>query len=387
MFRSGIITLNQHVFNMKNLAIIVLFLSFNGLSYACNAREQSEIDPQKFKAITVAEGLNVPWGMAWLPDGSMLVTERGGKIKILKNDKLTGEEISGVPEVFDKNQGGLLDIQIHPDYEKNGWIYFSYSKPGDGGGSTAIMRAKLDGNALTSKELIYEAFPKTKSGVHFGSRIDFDGAGYIYFSVGERGEKENAQSVGNPYGKIHRLHDNGDIPKDNPFVKIPDAEHSIWSYGHRNPQGMQFHPETNQLWAHEHGPKGGDELNIVQKAKNYGWPEISYGINYDGSILTDETEKEGMVQPVHYWVPSIAPCGMTFVSSDRYPGWKNNILIGSLSFQYLCRVVLDEHGKYVEEEKLLENVGRVRHIAQSPDGYIYVAVEGAGKILKLMPEN
>jgi glucose/arabinose dehydrogenase len=353
---------------------------------SCQAEPEKEKAPTKIEAITIADGLDNPWGMTWLPDGRMLVTEIKGEILIIENDQYSGKKVNGVPEVYANNQGGLLDIQLHPDYENNGWIYFSFSKPGDGGGSTAIMRAKLDGNNLTEKELIYESFPKTRSGVHFGSRIDFKD-GYIFFSIGERGEMDNAQSVGNPYGKVHRLHDNGDVPEDNPFVQIPDAEHSIWSYGHRNPQGMQFHPETGELWAHEHGPKGGDELNIVQKAKNYGWPEISYGIDYDGSIITNETKKEGMMQPVHYWDPSIAPCGMTFVTSDRYPDWKNNILMGSLKFRYLNRVVLDGEGNYVEEEKLLEGIGRVRHVAESPDGYLYVAVEGPGKIVKLIPKN
>lgn len=353
---------------------------------SCQAEPEKDKSLTDFQAVTIADGLDNPWGMTWLPDGRMLVTELKGEILIIENDQYSGKKLKGVPEVYHNNQGGLLDIQLHPDYESNGWIYFSFSKPGDGGGSTAIMRAKLGGYNLTEKELIYESFPKTHSGVHFGSRIDFKD-GYIFFTIGERGEMDNAQSVGNPYGKVHRLHENGDVPEDNPFVQIPDAEKSIWSYGHRNPQGMQFHPETGELWAHEHGPKGGDELNIVQKAKNYGWPEISYGIDYDGSIITDETEQEGMMQPVHYWDPSIAPCGMTFVTSDRYPEWKNNILMGSLKFQYLNRVVLDREGNYVEEEKLLEGIGRVRHVAESPDGYLYVAVEGPGKIVKLMPKN
>jgi len=371
---------------MKHSIIIAVFILGLAPILSCQAEPEKETPPVEFEVVTIAKGLDNPWGMTWLPDGRMLVTEIKGEILIIENDQYSGKKLKGVPEVYANNQGGLLDIQLHPNYESNGWIYFSFSKPGNGGGSTAIMRAKLDGNNLVSKELIYESFPKTRSGVHFGSRIDFKD-GYIFFTIGERGEMDNAQSVGNPYGKVHRLHENGDIPEDNPFVQIPDAEHSIWSYGHRNPQGMQFHPETGELWAHEHGPKGGDELNIVKKAKNYGWPEISYGIDYDGSIITDETEKEGMMQPVHYWDPSIAPCGMTFVSSDRYPDWKNNILMGSLKFQYLNRVVLDNEGNYVKEEKLLEGIGRVRHVAESPDGYIYVAVEGPGKIVKLMPKN
>ena len=371
---------------MKKSTFIPALICSILIVFSCQADPEKEKAATKFEVVTIADGLDNPWGMTWLPDGRMLVTELSGEILVIENDKYTGKKLTGVPEVYNNNQGGLLDIQAHPDYEKNGWIYFSFSKPGKGGGSTAIMRARLEGNSLEEKELIYESFPKTRSGVHFGSRIDFKD-GYIFFSIGERGEMDNAQSVGNPYGKVHRLHENGDVPEDNPFVQIPDATKSIWSYGHRNPQGMQFHPTTGELWEHEHGPKGGDELNIVEKAKNYGWPEISYGIDYDGSIITDETEKDGMVQPVHYWDPSIAPCGMTFVTSERYADWKNNILMGSLKFQYLCRVVLDKAGKYVKEEKLLEGIGRVRHVAESPDGYLYVAVEGPGKIVKLMPKK
>ncbi|WP_340153609.1 PQQ-dependent sugar dehydrogenase [uncultured Marivirga sp.] len=371
---------------MKKSIFIPALLFSMSVVISCQAEPEKKTAATEFETITIADGLNNPWGMTWLPDGRMLVTEIKGEILIIEGDKYNGKKLNGVPEVYANNQGGLLDIQVHPDYESNGWIYFSFSKPGDGGGSTAIMRAKLDGNNLVNKELIYESFPKTRSGVHFGSRIDFKD-GYIFFTIGERGEMDNAQSVGNPFGKVHRLHENGDVPEDNPFVQIPDAVKSIWSYGHRNPQGMQFHPETGELWAHEHGPKGGDELNIVQKAKNYGWPEISYGIDYDGSIITDETKKEGMMQPVHYWDPSIAPCGMTFVTSERYPEWENNILMGSLKFRYLNRVVLDEEGNYVKEEKLLEGIGRVRHVAESPDGFIYVAVEGPGKIIKLMPKK
>jgi aldose sugar dehydrogenase len=371
---------------MKKTLHLITLLSFLYIQASCQSDPGlATSTAQKFEVVTVADGLVCPWGMTWLPDGRMLVTERSGKILIIENDKNTGKELTGVPEVYANGQGGLLDIQLHPDYVNTGWIYLSYSKPGENGGSTAITRAKLQGNALVEHQLLYEAFPKTRSGVHFGSRMAFDKDGYLFFSVGERGEKENAQRLANDHGKIHRILDDGRIPDDNPYVAIPDARKSIWSYGHRNPQGLVFHPQTGQLWSHEHGPRGGDELNIVQVRKNYGWPVITYGINYDGSIITNLTQKEGMEQPVHQWTPSIAPCGMTFVNSDRYPAWKGNILIGSLSFRYLHRVVLKDN-KVVEEEELLKNIGRVRHVAESPDGYLYVAVEAPGKIVKLMPK-
>ena len=322
--------------------------------------------------------------MVWLPDGRALVTERAGEILVFKNDKFSGEKLEGVPAVYKKGQGGLLDIQLHPEYKENGWIYIAYAKPGEGGGSTAIMRAKLKGNTLTEKQEIFQTIPLSTSGAHFGCRIIFDKRGYLYFSSGERGTKPNSQDLTNDLGKIHRLHDDGRVPADNPFVGRNDARPSIWSYGHRNPQGMVYDSKNDIIWAHEHGAKGGDELNIIVKGANYGWPLTTYGVNYDGSVISEFKEKEGIKTPVHYWVPSIAPCGMALVTSDRYAGWKGDLLIGALAKTHVARVELDGK-KFKGEEKLLENIGRVRCVAQSPDGYIYVLTEGTGLMLKLMP--
>jgi glucose/arabinose dehydrogenase len=324
--------------------------------------------------------------MAFLPDGRILVTERAGEIRIIKDGKLSAEKISGVPAVYAQGQGGLLDIALHPDYNTNGWIYLSYSKPGQDGGGTTIARAKLNGNTLTDLQELFSAQPFGSSAVHFGSRIVFDGKGYMFFSSGERGTKENAQNLGNHLGKVLRLHDDGKVPTDNPFVNTEGAKPEIWSYGHRNPQGLIYDKETNSLWDLEHGPKGGDELNLVEKGKNYGWPVITYGINYDGTPITDIKEKEGMEQPIRYWVPSIAPCGMALLNSDRYPGWKNNIFVGALAHQHVARVELS-NGSYVKEEKLLDKIGRVRAVSQSPDGYLYVATEGPGLLVRLVPAN
>jgi len=345
-----------------------------------------ETQKQKFVLQSVTTELQRPWGMAFLPDGRILVTELAGEIRIIKEDKLLDEKISGVPEVFNNGQGGLLDIQLHPDYAKNGWIYITYAKPdGTKGGGTTVIRAKLKGNTLTNIEQLFNAQPSSPSGAHFGSRIVFDGNGYIFFSCGERGKMENAQDLTNHLGKIMRLHDDGRVPTDNPFVNTAGAKPEIWSYGHRNPQGLYYDKTTGTLWDDEHGPKGGDELNKVEKGKNYGWPVITYGIGYDDKPLTDITKKDGMEQPVRYWVPSIAPCGMTMVTSDKYPNWKGNFLVGALSFQLVARVEVVD-GKFVAEERFLEKIGRVRTVVQSPDGYIYVATENPGKIYKLMPE-
>ncbi len=332
---------------------------------------------------TIATNLNNPWGIAFLPDGRILVTERAGEVLVFQDGKLLSEKIQ-IPDVFAQGQGGLLDIKLHPDYDKNGWIYLSYAKKGEGGGGTVIVRTKMEGNKFAALEQLFSAQPLTDAGAHFGSRIAFDGKGYMFFSSGERGTKENAQKLSNHLGKIMRLHDDGKVPTDNPFVKTAGAKPEIWSYGHRNPQGLVYDLDTETLWNHEHGPRGGDELNKVEKGKNYGWPVITYGINYDSTIITDKTEMVGMEQPVTYWVPSIAPCGMAQVKGDKYTGWKNSLLIGALSHQLVARVEVAD-GKYVKQEKLLDKMARVRAVVESPDGFIYVATEGPGMLLKIIP--
>ena len=342
-------------------------------------------EKQDFLIDTITAELKNPWGIAFLPDGRTLVTERGGEIRIVKDGKLLEEKIQGLPSpIYVKGQSGLLDIVLHPDYANNGWIYLSYSKQLADSGGTVIARAKIEGNNLTNLEELFSAQPLTSSEVHFGSRIVFDGNGYMYFTSGERGKKENAQDLGNHLGKVLRLHDDGKVPTDNPFVNTPGAKPEIWSYGHRNLQGLYYDKTTGILWEHEHGPRGGDELNIVEKGKNYGWPVITYGINYDSTIITDLKEKEGMEQPIRYWVPSIAPCGLTMVTSDKYPNWKGNLLVGALSHQLVARVEIADK-KFVTEERLIEKIGRVRAVVESPDGYIYVATENPGKLLRLVP--
>jgi glucose/arabinose dehydrogenase len=349
--------------------------------------EVIESEKQKYFVDTLITGLEIPWGMAFLPNGDVLITERKGQLRIVKNGVLSEDTILGVPPVVFTVQGGLLDIELHPNYEENGWIYLAYSCASEEGGSnTAIMRAKLEGNTLVQQEKIFQATPFGNRPHHFGCKLQFDREGYLYFSVGDRGEWDNAQDLTNHAGKIHRIHDDGRIPEDNPFLATEGAMPSIFTYGNRNPQGVTIHPQTGEIWAHEHGPRGGDEVNIIKAGTNYGWPVISYGINYDSTIITELTEKEGLAQPLHYWVPSIAPCGMTFTTSDLYPNWKGNLLVGSLRFRYLnrCEVV---DGKIVHEEKLLDTQGRVRDVEVGPDGYIYVAVEAPGMLLRVYPIN
>jgi aldose sugar dehydrogenase len=350
-------------------------------------RKKARGDKAKYWAEVVVADLEVPWGLEFLPNGDLLIAERKGTLsRFTKEKELI--EISGLPPIRVSGQGGLMDLRLHPNYAENGWIYISYSyidEQNKDAGNTAIIRAKLDGNNLIDIEHLYKGHPAVTTSHHFGSRIAFDRDGYLYFSIGERGRRDEfPQSINNSNGKIHRLFDDGRIPSDNPFVDVMDAEKSIFTYGHRNPQGLSMHPLTGEIWESEHGPRGGDEINIIKKGQNYGWPVISYGINYDGTIFTKDTAREGMMQPVHYYIPSIAPCGQTFVTSKRYKGWENNLLIGSLRFKYLERVVIEDN-KVVDQERLLEGIGRVRNVRVSPDGYIYVAIEQPGKILKIIP--
>ncbi|SDW14245.1 PQQ-dependent sugar dehydrogenase [Flavobacterium degerlachei] len=370
---------------MKRISLLLLpFIIFS-----CQAQKnpndlilQDEV--KNYTLESVADGIQNPWGMAWLPDGTLLVTEKSGILYQIKNGVKT--EIKNVPAVYNRGQGGLLDIAVHPDYAKNGWIYITYaSTEGEGeGGNTKLIRTKLLDGALTQIESLYKCGPNTTKGQHFGSRIVFDKAGYLYFSAGERGEHfVNPQDITRDNGKIYRLNDDGSIPKDNPFVGQKNAKEAIYTYGNRNPQGLAINPITGDVWEHEHGPKGGDEINIIKKAANYGWAVVTYGIDYDGTSISSETVKPGIEDPIYYWVPSIAPSGMAFVTSDRYPDWKGHLLVGSLKFQYLELVKLNGN-EIIGRQKIATDVGRLRNVAQGPDGYIYIGVEGKG-ILKIIP--
>ena len=373
---------------MKKSALVPYFFVVM-LTTSCAQNKDNSINLPKtidFTTEEVVSNIQNPWGMVFLPDGGMLITEKAGKLLHFKEGKTT--EIGNLPNIYVRGQGGLLDVELHPNYKNNGWLYLSYSSNDGGGkgGNTTIMRAKLSDNRLIERKVLYKAVPNTTKGQHFGSRLEFDNEGYLYFSVGDRGNRDvNPQDITKDGGKIYRLHDDGRIPKDNPFISKSGAKAAIYSYGHRNPQGLAVHPKTGRLWEHEHGPRGGDEINMVEKGKNYGWPVITYGINYSGTKITDETSRSGMEQPIYQWTPSIGPCGMTFVSSDKYPKWKGNLLVGSLAFQYLERLVI-ENNKVTYREKLLDGMGRVRNIRQAPNGFIYVGIEGKG-IYKLTPRN
>lgn len=347
-----------------------------------------ETEEMKVQLDTIATGMLSPWGFAQLPDGNFLITDRSGelyKVDQKRNKKL----IKGTPKVLAEGQGGLLDLKLHPKFEENGWVYMSYSKFKKPDSivltTTAIVRGKIKGDEFTEVQEIFEAAPYTRTKHHFGSKLMFDDKGYLYFSVGERGnEKEFPQSTENDNGKIHRIFDDGRIPPDNPFVNDGKSKATIWSYGHRNPQGLIFEKATGIIWETEHGPRGGDELNIIRKGANYGWPVICNCINYNGKPITNLTKKEGMEQAETYWIPSIAPCGMTIITGDKYPAWKGNIIIGSLRFMYLDRIVL-KNGKVVKKEKLFSSLGRMRNAEMGIDGYLYIAVEKPGMVFRVKP--
>lgn len=343
----------------------------------------------EFEAELVADELEVPWGMAFLPDGSMLVTERVGRLtQISPEGQRT--EIIGVPQVVSRGQGGMLDVELHPDYARNGWVYLSYSKAHPTQfrmSTTAVERGRIvDGQWVDAFE-IFEAYPYDINFHHYGSRLKFDQEGSLWITVGERGKRDvNPQDLSRDCGKLHRVLADGRPHPGNPYFGEKDKRETIYSYGHRNPQGLSIHPETGQVWEHEHGPRGGDEINKIQPGVNYGWPVISYGVEYNGNHFTRYTEWTGMEQPVHYWVPSIGPCGLEIVRSDRYPEWQGNFLVGSLSFEYLERCVM-EGEQVVHREQLLSGLGRVREIETGPDGYLYVAAEGPGRVIRLLPKR
>ncbi|MBA2622527.1 MAG: PQQ-dependent sugar dehydrogenase [Chthoniobacterales bacterium] len=353
----------------------------------CVAQERTvKSEKHPFNLETVAEGLRNPWAMEKLLDGRFLVTERAGRLRVIQDGKLQSAPVANVPNVFARNQGGLMDVRLHPDYASNGWIYLSYSKPLPGGALTSIIRARLKENALADIETIFEppAEEATNSSIHFGNRIQFDGKGYMFFSIGERGEMQNAQRLENVKGKVHRLHDDGRVPADNPFAKQAGARASIWSYGNRNVQGLRIQPGTGVLWATEHGPRGGDELNVIRRGANYGWPVITYGIDYGGSKISDISAKAGMEQPVVQWTPSPAVCGMDFYSGDKFRAWKGNLFVTALALQKLIRVTLSD-GKVTGQENMLEKSGRIRDVRCFDDGFVYVIYDEPGKIVRLAP--
>ncbi len=343
-----------------------------------------ELDP------VIETGLETPWAADFLPDGRLLVTERKGRLRIIEKGKLVPEPVSGIPAVFG-GEGGLLDVALHPNYSQpgNGWIYLSYGDRSPGGlGMTAVIRGRLRDGAFVDQQQIFKADEALyrAGGQRFGSRLLFDGKGHLFFSVGDRACPGDEQDLTQPNGKVHRVNEDGTIPKDNPFVNRPGAMPSIWTYGDRNAQGLTFSPVTGELWESEHGPRGGDELNVLHAGHNYGWPVITYGMNYDGTPITNHTSREGMDQPVTYWVPSIATSPLTFYTGSLFPQWKNNLFLGSLASQELLRLVVDGD-KVTHQEILFKGIGRVRDLINGPDGSLYVVLNEPDRIERIVPAD
>ena len=374
----------------KNISIYftILIIMFN-FSCGQEPNDKNEIivtDELNYEMELVFENEGIIWGLEFLNDNSILATLKSGSIIHFKDG--VKKELKGVPEIYLRGQGGLLDIAIHPNFEKNKFIYLAYaSEDIEGkGGNTTISRAILNGDTLEELEVLYKGTPDSRKGQHFGGRMEFDNENYLFFSIGDRGNRNvNPQDITIDGGKIYRIKDDGTIPKDNPFYNDGNAKKAIYSYGHRNPQGMFKHPVSGKIWTNEHGPRGGDEINIIEKGKNYGWPKITYGINYSGTTITKNKSLPNMEQPLYYWIPSIAPSSFEYISSEIYPNWKGSLLAGALVFKYIERIVLEDD-IVVSRSKIAENLGRPRDIKQGPDGYIYVSIENKG-VYKIMPNK
>ena len=345
-----------------------------------------ESEKQRFRVTTITRGLEHPWGLAFLPDGAMLVTERPGRLRLIRDGVLDPVPIVGVPEVAASGQGGLLDVVLHPEFARTRLVYLSYAGKGRGGAGTEVARARLTDGRLEGLETIFAVEPKSRGGRHFGSRLAFGTEGHLYITTGERGDSERAQDLADAAGSVVRLTADGGVPDDNPFVGRADARPEIFSYGHRNPQGLARHPVSGRIWAVEHGPRGGDEVNVIRAGANYGWPVITYGVSYIGVPIGEGTAKPGMAQPVTYWDPSISPSGMAFYTGEAFPAWRGNLFVGALSGEVLARLELDGE-RVVHEERLLQALGaRIRDVRQGPDGRLYLLTdESDGALLRLDP--
>lgn len=369
---------------MRRLSVITPF--FLLFFVACNTKiELSENSELSYEIEKVLEHDGIIWSLEFIDDDNIIFTDKAGQIFIYNGSEKS--EVLGGPEIYLNKQGGLMDIQLHPNFKKNNLLYISYAKKLDeNGGNTTIAKAKFNGNSLEALEDIFVSEQSSEKGYHWGSRIAFDKEGHLFFGIGDRGSRDiNPQDLYRDGGKVFRINDDGSIPSDNPYVDKIGINPAIYSFGHRNPQGIFYHPESDEIWTNEHGPRGGDEINIIEREKNYGWPVISYGINYDSTIFTDLTKKEGMEQPLYYWVPSIAPSCFEYLDSDNYGDWKGSLLVGSLNYGYLERLTLNVFGKVNYREKIAPGVGRVRDVKVSPSGFIHIAVEKDG-IYKIVPQ-
>lgn len=373
---------------MRHLGLpLALVLGMSIIWSNTEAQERTVAAPSgPIRVQTVAAGLVHPWGMAFLPDGRMLVTERAGRLRIVTPDGTVSAPLTGVPKVYAQGQGGLLDVALHPRFTENGLVYLSFAEAGAGGAGTALARGRLEGSGLAGTEVIFRQKPKVEGDHHFGSRVVFAPDGTLFLTMGERNKQDPAQDLTDHLGTIVRLNEDGSVPPDNPFVGRPDALPEIWSYGHRNSQGAAINPQTGVLWENEHGPRGGDEINIPEKGKNYGWPVVSWGRHYSGWPIPDPPQHPEFAQSIHQWTPVIAVSGMDFYTADLFPAWKGSVLVGGLVSQGVVRLSLD--GERVTGEERIDLDKRVRQVRQGPDGAVYVLTdEDDGAVLRLTPAN
>lgn len=380
--RSGVVRAGMLV---ASLALLAIVTAGPGPWAAEDRIYDSE--RERFRVNTLVRGLEHPWSLAFLPGGDMLITERPGRLLRVNGETLGTSTVRGLPAISPVGQGGLLDVVRHPGFATNGLIYFSFVGADDDGVGTEVARARLAGDALENVEVIFRALPKSTGGRHFGSRLQFDADGYLFITLGDRGDRQRSQDIGDHAGSIIRISDEGSVPPTNPLLNSPRAKPEIYSYGHRNVQGIALNTDTGRVWAHEHGPQGGDELNVLASGRNYGWPVITYGRNYViGTQIGEGTRKDGMEQPRHYWTPSIAPSGMTFYDGTRFPAWRGNFFVGALKFRLLARLEVRDD-TIIHEERLLEGVlGRIRDVRTGPDGYIYLLTdEDDGVLARLEP--
>ena len=383
----------------KQIRAMVIFIREMKVKAGVEALQESlegdvvEAAGHSYRLEELGQGEGLLWSIAFLPDDSMLVTQRDGVLWHFADGER--EQIEGIPEVWQHGQGGLLEVAPHPAYKDNGWIYLSFSEQGDvperdkDAGMTKVVRGKINGTQWTDEEVLFQVDDElhTSSGAHFGSRFVFDD-GYVFFAIGDRGRMQQSQDLGRANGKIYRIHDDGRVPADNPFVDTEGALPAIWSYGHRNPQGMDMDPATGLLWEAEHGPRGGDEINLVEKGKNYGWPVITYGMNYNGTPITEETHREGMEQPRLHWTPSIAVAGIDFYEGDAFPSWTGKLLVTGMASEELHLLTI-ANGEVRSDEVILKGRGRIRDVASGPDGNIYLLLNSGsprtGKIVRMVP--
>jgi len=371
---------------MKRITLLFCLLTLLPLASYADSPRIIQSEKTAFALEEVIDGLGIPWGLAFISDSQLLITEREGSVKLLDLQSKTLSPVQGAPEVMAENQGGLLDVAVPPDFTSGDWIYFTYVRDKDDQGVTVLARAKLMSNELVQWQDLLETRSASDSGRHFGSRIVFDENGYVYFGVGDRGERPSSQDLTNHAGSVMRLHRDGRVPKDNPFLQGKDVLPEIWSYGHRNPQGMAYDYDNKRLWLIEHGPRGGDEINLVMPGRNYGWPVISYGKEYWGPLDVGEgTHREGMEQPIKQYTPSIAPGSLLLYTANTFPGWRGNLFSGALKLQHLNRVTLSEDGRAIAEERLLTELNeRIRALAQGPQGWLYFSTD-SGKVYVMKP--